>query len=157
MRKPMLRLLTAGATGLVVLANIALPAAAAACYQASEIEADQAIRYQTELMVLSDTCGGDTYRTFTVQNRDAIVLYQKRMIEHFRRIGVRNPQSRFDSLQTRLANEEALRNAGEPAQSVCGRAAAILAQARNLDGTGFKQQVATLVAEHRADYRRCRK
>ncbi len=54
------------------------PAAAAPPASSSaDIEADQAIRYQTELMVLSDTCGGDIYRDFTLRNRDAIIVYQQ--------------------------------------------------------------------------------
>ena len=141
-------LMTVNATGTSV-------AATATCFQAADIEAEQAIRYQTELMVVSDTCGSDSYRDFTVHNRDAIVYYQKQLMERFRRAGARKPQASLDSFLTQLANEIALATARDRTQAVCGRAEAMLAEARLLKGEQFRHRMATLAAENVRDYRRC--
>lgn len=113
MRSSIVRKLAATATALSLTLQYAGPAAAAAatCFQSADVEADQAIRYENELMVLSDTCGDDTYREFTLRNRNAIIDYQKQMMNYFHRTGARSPQAALDTFLTRIANEEALRAA----------------------------------------------
>ena len=106
--------LTLGVSALVALAPTAAPATGT-CYRQADIEAEQAMHYQTELMVLSDTCGGEFYRDFTVRNRDQILSYQRQMLEHFRRTGARSPQASLDSFMTRVANEHALRDGARAA------------------------------------------
>src|SRR3984885_469315 len=109
MRPDIRKLVTAATLLGFVLPSSAAPAATAShCFNASEIEADQAIRYQTELMVVSDTCGVDTYRNFTVHNRDQIVVYQHQLVEHFKRDGVRSPQTTLENFMTQVRNEFAL-------------------------------------------------
>lgn len=147
---------TAAATILLLLSTAAGPALAKPpCFQPADIEADQAMRFQTELMVLSDTCGGDIYRDFTLHNREQIVVYQHQLIEHYRRTGARRPQASLDSFLTRIANELALQDGRETRQAVCGRSADFLAQAAALDKEQFRQRAAELAAENRSGYRRC--
>lgn len=151
--------LTLAASALVALApTAASPAAPAtsACYQQADIEADQAMHYQTELMVLSDTCGGEFYRDFTVRNRDQILSYQNQLLEHFRRTGARSPQASLDSFMTRVANEHALRDGTELRQSVCTRSAGLIAEAKTLDREQFRQHAAQLAAANETAYRRCK-
>src|SRR5665213_1851985 len=146
----------AAATIASLLSSMAGPAmAASGCFRIGDIEAEQAIRFQTELMVLSDTCGGDTYRDFTVRNRDTIVFYQHALIEHFRRDGARKPEAIFDSYLTQIANETALNSGRELARVVCGRSADFLAQARTLDGDQFRHRAAEMAVENGASYRHC--
>lgn len=136
--------------------EIALPARAAACFQPRDIEADQAIRYQTELMVLDDTCGGGFYRDFTVRNRQQIVDYQQQLKAHFRRIGARSPDAMLDSFMTRIANELALRQGLEERAAVCTRSATVIDEARTLDAAHFRTLAAALATENRGAYNRCR-
>jgi hypothetical protein len=157
MRGLFLQKFIAGAGMLLLVADAAGPAVAAtACYRPADIEAEQAIRYQTELMVLSDTCGGDTYRDFTVHNSDTIKRYQQAMMAHFRRTGARNPTGSFDTYQTKLANEIALTDGKEPVQTVCDRSSVLLQEAKTLDGVQFRERVAALAAENGKNYRQCR-
>ena len=64
------------------------------------IEADQAIRFETELMVLSDTCGDDTYRDFTLRNRERSSSLSEAADDYFRRTGARSPQASLDTFLT---------------------------------------------------------
>src|SRR5271165_6478325 len=84
-------------------------AADGSCYSAMDQEAEQAIVFQTNLMVVSSACRDETYGLFRARNKDAIIRYQKIMISHFRREGFRDAQGRFDSWNTSLANEIALK------------------------------------------------
>lgn len=157
LRRSCVRKVVAGMGALLLVMDVAGPAAAATpCFRPADIEAEQAIIYQTELMVLSDTCGGDTYRDFTVRNGSEIKLYQQAMMARFRRTGSRSPTGSFDSYQTRIANEVALSDSRKSAQTVCNRSADFLQEAKTLDGPQFRQRVAALAAENAKDYRRCR-
>src|SRR5215211_4399215 len=81
--------------------------ARAPCYTQSAIEAEQAIRYITEVMVASSACQNATYAEFRLRNRDAIVAYQNAMISHFRGAPA------FDRWNTALANVAAQKQANE--------------------------------------------
>src|ERR1700745_3245445 len=81
------------------------------CYSPADIEAEQALLFQTNLMVISSACRDTVYGEFRARNTGAILRYQNAMIDHFRRTGARNPKSAFDSWQTSLANEAARKQA----------------------------------------------
>ena len=87
------------AAALLVAAGT-LPAAAAdrSCSQAVS-EAEQALVFQTNLMVVSSACRDTVYGEFRARNKNAIIAYQKEMIAHFRRAGFRNAQGKFDTLE----------------------------------------------------------
>ena len=87
------------ATAMALLIGSAAWAAAATpqCLRANDAEAEQAIRFQTELMVVSDTCGAQTYTAFARRNRAALLDYQHQVIERFRRTGASHAEARFDS------------------------------------------------------------
>lgn len=149
----MLKLATAA---LALLGSVTLATAATThCLRPDDIEAEQAIRFQAELMVVSDTCGAQTYMRFASRNRDALVAYQKHMIDRFRRDGVAHAEQRFDSYLTRLANEVSLRNGEQPVAAVCQNAAHLLATADSLGQDDFRRYIAQQAEAHSADYRRC--
>jgi hypothetical protein len=118
------------------------------CLLAPEVEAEQAILYQTDLMIISDTCGSDSYRTFTVHNRSEIVGYQRQIMNQFRRAGTRSPQAKLDSYLTNLANERSLAIGREKVQTVCHRFAAMLDDARSISGEQFRGHIARLALEN---------
>jgi hypothetical protein len=103
------------------------------CYSAADIEAEQALLFQTNLMVISSACKDTVYGEFRARNKDAIIRYQKAMIDHFRRAGSRNAQSEFDHWNTSLANQISLKLTG----GVCQQAAEIEKLASTLDARGF--------------------
>ena len=119
------------------------------CYSAADVEAEQAILFQTNLMVISSACKDTVYGEFRARNKDAIIRYQKAMIDHFRRAGSRNAQSEFDRWNTSLANEIALKQGALPMAQVCQQTE-ILKLASTLDEKGLHDYAvahATTVAD----------
>lgn len=120
------------------------------CYSAADVEAEQAILFQTNLMVISSACRDTVYGEFRARNKDAIIRYQKAMIDHFRRAGSRNAQSEFDRWNTSLANEIALKQGALPMAQVCQQAGEMLKLASTLDEKGLHDYAvahATTVAD----------
>ena len=87
------------------------------CYTQSAIEAEQAIRFLTDVMVISSTCQDTVYAEFRLRNRDAILAYQKAMIAHF------HGAPAFDRWNTSIANQASSKHAGQPSVLVCQQAA----------------------------------
>jgi hypothetical protein len=125
------------------------------CLRPAEAEAEQAIRFQTELMVVSETCHAQIYPHFLHRNRKALVDYQKRMIERYRRTGAARPTASLDTYMTRLANEIALRASVEPVEALCREQADFLATADMLDARKFRRYIANQAVERDTEHRRC--
>lgn len=104
-------------------------------------EAEQAIRYMTDLMVASSACGNTTYREFALRNRETIIRYQKTMIARMR------GKEAFDRWNTSLANEAALRQSSMPLAQFCKQKVPLLAQAKALDADGFRAAVLAQAAK----------
>jgi hypothetical protein len=130
-------------------------AASKTCYRKSEAAAEQAIRYTTEVMVMSDTCRYETYDRFALRNRDALVGYQETLKQHFQREGG-GAQSKLDRYMTHLANEAALRTGNQDIGQVCAVAVQFLATADTLGGDEFKRYIEQQVAQHGGDYKFCK-
>jgi hypothetical protein len=107
------------------------------CYSAADIEAEQAILLQTNIMVISSACKDTVYGEFRARNKDAIIRYQKAMIDHFRRAGSRNAQSDFDRWNTSLANQISLKQGELPMAQVCQQASEMMKLASTLDAKGL--------------------
>lgn len=142
-----------------VLASISLGSAygkGANCYAPAEIEAEQVILFQTELMVVAEACRDPSYVAFLTRNRDTIIDYQRRMIEHFRRNGERKAEISFDSYLTKLANQSALRNGQVPVETVCQQGATLMATANALGREDLRNFAAEKAALNRRYYAVCR-
>jgi len=122
----------------ILAATSAAAASAADCYSPGDIEAEQALLFQTNLMVISSACRNTVYGEFRLRNKDAILRYQNAMIDHFRRTGARNPKSAFDTWQTSLANEAARKQAIIPTTRFCEQSADMLKLASTLDTKSFR-------------------
>ena len=125
------------AAALLVAASVQAASAANQCSSADR-EAEQALIFQTNLMVVSSACRDPTYGQFRYRNKDAIIAYQRAMIAHFRRAGYRNAQAEFDRWNTSLANQIALKQGEMATAQVCQQAAPMLQMASALDGKGFR-------------------
>lgn len=142
--------------GAALLAAASLQGAAAAdgqCYSAADMEAEQAILFQTNVMVISSACRDTVYGEFRARNKDAIIRYQKAMIDHFRRAGSRNAQSDFDRWNTSLANQIALKMTG----AVCQTGAEMEKLASTFDAKGLHDYAVAQAASAPATHPKCTK
>ena len=121
------------------------------CYTQSAIEAEQAIRFLTDVMVISSTCQDTIYAEFRLRNRDPILAYQKAMIAHF------HGAPAFDRWNTSLANQAASKRAGALSVQVCQQAADLLKQASTLDPPKFRAFAAAQAAAAGPQYPKCGK
>lgn len=119
------------------------------CYSANALEAEQAIRFMTDVMVASSACQNTTYAEFRLRNRDVIIGYQKALIAHF------HGNAGFDRWNTTLANEAAQKEAGVPTGQFCEQAAPMFQQASTLDPQGFRAYAASQAVAVRAQYAVC--
>ena len=147
----MKRLVLAAVLSVAALYQPAAATARESCYSQAAMEADQAIRYMTDLMVISSSCQDTIYAEFRLRNQDAIRAYQKAMIEHYH--GTKG----FDDWNTLLANQFSMQHSTIPTGTMCQQSAALLAKARELDTAGFRAHAAGLAAAASAQYKKCGK
>jgi lipid A disaccharide synthetase len=121
------------------------------CYSQQAIEAEQAIRFMTDVMVVSSECQDTVYAEFRLRNRDAILAYQKAMIAHF------HGNKPFDTWNTSLANQAAMKQAGQTVSQICTQSADLMAKAKSFDSNGFRQYAASQAAAAGAQYTKCGK
>ena len=142
----------------VLLAGSVSAAQAASCYRSDEIEADQAMRLQAQVMVLSDSCQSASYGEFRQHIGTTLAAYQQKMIGRFRRDGAsaRGADNAFDSFITALANKMALTYGSEPVGSLCSRSANFLAQAGHFSRDDFVHYVSEQAAANRHTYTICK-
>ncbi|MDE2229742.1 MAG: hypothetical protein KGL11_11975 [Alphaproteobacteria bacterium] len=140
-------------TAIVLSANGAI--AAPSCFRSDALEAWQAVRYMTELMVLNDTCQMHVYTAFLKHNFAALDAYHRELIDHFRSAGDRHPEDTVDRYVTRVANQVAGVAGSIPTASLCDLKASYFATAETLAGNKFRQFVADLVTTQKSEFRSC--
>jgi hypothetical protein len=127
------------------------------CYSGAEIEADQAVRFQTQLMVVSDICRDPTYTSFSQRVREALAAYQRQLVDHYRRIGGGSGERSFDTFMTRLANEFSLAAGHQSVTQVCQGAASLLATANGFASSAdFRRYIEAQTATNRGGYVSCK-
>jgi|SRR5579863_9429731 len=104
--------------------------AAGNCASQSAAEAEAAIRYVTDLMIVSSVCQDTVYAEFRLRNQAQIVAYQKALMVHF------HGAAGFDRWNTALANQAAQKQNGN--QQLCQQSVALMQQAKALDANGFR-------------------
>ena len=135
----------AGVLAMIFAGSVSV-AQAATCYRADEIEADQAVRFQTELMVVSDSCGSPSYTEFTHRNASTLAAYQQRLIGYFRRVSGRGADTAFDRFITSLANKMALSAGKETVSALCTRSADLLSKGHTFGRDDFVHYVGQAAA-----------
>jgi hypothetical protein len=108
------------------------------CMSPSAMEAEQAIRYVTDLMIISSVCQDTVYAEFRLRNKDAIIGYQKALMTHF------HGAAGFDKWDTALANQAAQKQSGN--LQLCEQSKPLLKQASALDTKGFRAYAAAQAA-----------
>ncbi|HTS91017.1 MAG TPA: hypothetical protein VMG55_03375 [Stellaceae bacterium] len=140
---------------MVAMATLAA-AAARDCYSNADLEAELAIQFQAKLMVLSDVCRDTTYGLFTQRNKDAIIKYQKQLIDHFRRQGKGRADVEFENYMTHLANEEALASGQRTMAENCQTSALIPLANSFLTSSDMRAYFASQATANRAQYVACK-
>lgn len=112
------------------------------CLSPSAIEAEAAIHFMTDVMVVSSVCQDTIYAQFRLRNRDPIMAYQKLLIARF------HGPAAFDHWNTSLANLAAQKQAGMMAAQLCQQSAALMKQADTLDAKGFRAYAAAQAAAY---------
>jgi hypothetical protein len=126
------------------------------CFTSIDIEADQAILYQTELMVVSDICRTDAYVSFLTRNTNALRYFHKQMISHFARGGSSDAVGDLDTYTTRLANQTMLRYSGVSTASLCqDKQTFMLTGGSYLDEPRLRQWAASQASANARKYRIC--
>jgi len=144
-----------------VVCFVALSAQAATvrggCYSSADIEADQAVRFQTQLMVVSDICRDPSYNNFSQRIRGALAAYQRQLVDHYKRAGKGPAERVFDSFMTRLANEVSLASGHQTVPEVCQGAAPLIATANGLaTSADFRKYIASQTVSLRGGYLTCK-
>ncbi len=108
-------------------------------------------------MVLSDICRDTTYGLFTQRNRDAIMAYQRQMIDHFKRAGERRADVTFENYMTRLANQESIASGQHASSEICQPSNSLIVTANSIGSSQeFRAYAASQAAAHRATYLACK-
>jgi hypothetical protein len=145
--------------GMATLAAVVLSAngalAAPSCFHADALEAWQAVRYMTELMVLNDTCRVHVYESFIKRNFAALDAYHRELVAHFRAAGDRHPEDTVDRYVTHAANEVSEQDGAMTTADLCAGKASYFANAESLAGDKFHHFVADLVNKQKSDFRPC--
>jgi hypothetical protein len=144
-----LRVAAALVGGLVAAQPVLGADARSSCYSKTAIEAEQAIRYITDVMVASSACQTTDYAEFRLRNRDAIVAYQSALISHFRGAPA------FDKWNTALANIAAQKQATVNLGVFCQQADALMKHAKALDPSAFRAFAAAQAATVDTQYAKC--
>jgi hypothetical protein len=147
----MKRLVLAAAMAVAALQQPVAAMAKGSCYSQAAMEADQAIRYLTDLMVVSSSCRDSIYGEFRARNQVAIRDYQHTLIEHYH--GTKG----FDDWNTVLANEYSMKRSALPTATMCQQSAAMLQKASTLDLAGYRAYAAGLATAASAQYQKCRR
>jgi hypothetical protein len=126
------------------------------CLSPVGLEAEQAIRFKTELMVVSELCRDGSYTSFLWRNAGAIRDYQKQMIEFFIRSGNRDGVGALDSFETKLANEAMLRHARVPTEVLCLEKRNFLRSSGALDADAFRRSSIVLAEQDLPSFKTCR-
>ena len=136
---------------------IAANAAPKECFSNADLEAEEAVRFQARLMVMSDICRDTTYGLFTQRNRDAIMAYQRQMIDHFKRAGERRADITFENYMTRLANQESIASGHRNSSEICQPSNSLRVTANRIGSPKeFRDYAASQAAANRATYVACK-
>jgi hypothetical protein len=150
-----MQLMKAGVIAVIFAGTVSV-AQAASCYNSEEMEADQAVRFQTELMVVSDSCGSQSYTEFTHRNASTLAAYQQKMIGYFRRASGRGADTAFDRFITSLANQMALSAGKETVSVLCTRSADLLTKGQTFSKDDFVHYVAQAAVAAKGTYPACK-
>ena len=145
------------ALSLAAIAATAVAAPKSECFSNADLEAEMAVRFQARLMVLSDICRDTTYGLFTQRNREAIMAFQRQMIDHFKRAGERRADIVFENYMTRIANQESIASGQLTTGEICQPSNPLIITANSIGSPKeFREYATSQAAEKRSSYVTCK-
>ena len=149
----------------VVLLSIAVLAfsastalAAKSCYSMAEAEAEQGIRIHSELMVIGLNCqhmasAGNknlylAYREFTLANGKVFAEYETRLLNYFKKTGVKDPEAAINTLRTEFANKISFDAAKMRPDAFCHTYAPRIEKVSTMDQAHLRKWAATFFPSH---------
>lgn len=142
----------------------ALPALAAnACYTPAQLEAEQALRLHSELMVVTVTCrqGSEgqslpaAYGDFTKKNIGYLHNAEQTMETYYKSTHRGDPVAMLDDLRTRLANEFGQKSADMSPDAFCAAYRDMVVQLDGASPLEVENQVQRMEASYRPYVKPC--
>jgi hypothetical protein len=126
------------------------------CYTPQQYRAEQAVRYQTQLMVAGMLCQQQAgqqiysqYQGFSLRNQDVINRAENQLIGFFRvHGGESTPERSLHSLRTNLANELSMRAMQQSIDKFCAAAIPRVKQAAMMQPRQFEKHLMDLNLTH---------
>lgn len=153
----MIRILLLSFGVLAVSASAAL-AGVKSCYTRSEAEAEQGVRIHSELMVIGLNCqhmasAGNknlylAYREFSAANGKVFAEYETRLLNYFRKIGVKDPEAALNTLRTEFANKISTDAAKMRPDAFCHTYAPRIQKVSTMNQTQLRKWAATFFPSH---------
>lgn len=135
------------------------------CYSAMEAEADQGIRIHSELMVIGLNCQHmgkrygqnlyGSYRQFTANRGDLFAMYERVLMDFFKKRGDSNPESSLNTLRTKYANKISNDAATMRPDIFCAKYAPRIQQASAMKSDDFRKWAAMIFPQHPVSYPLC--
>jgi hypothetical protein len=126
------------------------------CYTPQQYRAEQAVRYQTQLMVAGMLCQQQAgqqiysqYQGFSLRNQEVITRAENQLIGFFRVHGTETtPERGLHSLRTNLANEFSMRAMQQSIDKFCATAIPRVKQAAMMQPRQFEKHLMDLDLKH---------
>lgn len=143
---------------------LSTPAVAGSCYTPREVEAEQAIRIHSELMVIGLTCikmpGGQAlyqdYQGFTQKNKVLLASYEEDLIGYYQRAGYASPEKQLHTLRTTMANQISMHAITMSTSTFCRNFGPRVAKALAMDKAKVRQWAQTSYASSPTSKPMCR-
>ena len=112
---------------------------AGSCYKSNEYQAEQVVRFQTQLMVIAMVCDPHTdqelygdYQKFSKVNETVIKTKEKELIKFFQHDNAKSSLKKLHTLRTDIANEMAQYASTQVPSKFCAKFKSRIDEAINL-------------------------
>lgn len=117
-----------------------------ACYTAKDAEAEQGLRIQNELMIISLTCNsisteGDLYskyKEFSAKNGNLLLAYEADFIKYYSKTGTDDPTKALHVFEEQIANKISKRAIDMSLMDFCERFAGRVDAALEMSDSDFR-------------------
>ena len=136
------------------------------CYRQDEAEAEQAVRIDTELMVIGLNCQSmpsipgssglyTNYRLFNQKHGKLLAEYEARLIGYYLRTGAPDPNGSLNRLHTEFANKIALDAAHMRPDLFCAQYAPRIGRVAGMTDADLRHWAETFYAAHPTTHPLC--
>jgi hypothetical protein len=137
---------------------LASPAWAKTCYTKEEAEAEQGLRIHSELMVIGLNCQHVSsaeeknlyvqYREFASEHAELFVDYEEKLMQYFKKQGLKDPEAALNTLRTEFANKISYGVARMRPDVFCSRYSPRITKVAGIGHDAVRQWASTLYESH---------